>query len=263
MNMIIASIIVLAVIGLLIGILLVTAGEKFKVYVDPRETQVREYLPGANCGACGFAGCDALAAAIVKGEAPAGACTSCGAEAVEAIARIMGVSAETGPKNVAYVKCSGSCGIVHVKSNYVGTKTCEHAALNPGKSGNACQYGCFGFGSCTKVCPFEAIKVVNGLARVDRTKCVACGKCVETCPQKLIEIIPDKAVYGVQCANKKRGAEVKKECELGCIGCSACTKVCPEKAIEMINNTAHINQDKCVGCGKCAEKCPRNIIVKR
>ena len=34
--------------------------------------QSLEFLPGNNCGGCGYAGCSGLAAAIVKGEAPVG-----------------------------------------------------------------------------------------------------------------------------------------------------------------------------------------------
>ena len=261
MSMVIATVVVLAVVGLVIGYLLVTAGEKFKVEVDPKEVAVRDLLPGANCGACGYAGCDALAAAIAKGAAPANACSAASADKKAEIAAVMGVAAvEDGPKNVAYVKCAGECGIVNQAANYVGIRTCEAAAQNPGKSGQACQYGCFGFGSCTAVCPYDAIHVVNGLARVDRSKCVACGKCVATCPQKLIEIVPDTAKYGVQCSNHDRGPAVKAACFSGCIACGLCTRQCENGAITLSGNVAHIDQSKCTGCGKCADKCPVKII---
>ena len=264
MSMVIATIVVLAIIGLVIGYLLVTAGEKFKVEVDPRETEVRELLPGANCGACGYAGCDALAAAIAKGEAPTNACSAASSEAKQAIADVMGVAAAPdGPKNVAYVKCSGACGVVKIKSNYIGVQTCEAAASNTGKSGQACQYGCLGFGSCTKVCPYDAIHVVNGLAVVDRSKCVACGKCVATCPQHIIEIIPDPSKYAVQCSSNDKGPAVKAACTAGCIGCGLCVRQCKDGAISLNNNVAHIDQSKCTGCGSCAAKCPVKIIHMR
>jgi len=57
----------------------------------------------------------------------------------------------------------------------------------PGQGGKACSYGCMGFGSCVKVCEFDSIHIVDGIALVDREKCVACGKCVEACPKKLID----------------------------------------------------------------------------
>ena len=50
--------------GIVIGIILGIAGEKFKVEVDPKEEEVLAALPGNNCGGCGFAGCSGLAAAI-------------------------------------------------------------------------------------------------------------------------------------------------------------------------------------------------------
>ena len=37
----------------------------FAVEEDPRIGQIRELLPGANCGACGYPGCDAYAAAVL------------------------------------------------------------------------------------------------------------------------------------------------------------------------------------------------------
>ena len=57
---------VVGIVGIVIGIILGIAGEKFKVEVDPREEQVLDALPGNNCGGCGFAGCSGLAAAIAK-----------------------------------------------------------------------------------------------------------------------------------------------------------------------------------------------------
>lgn len=264
MGMVISTIIVLGIVGLLIGILLVNAGKKFYVEVDPNEVAVRECLPGNNCGACGKAGCDAMAKAIAAGEAPVNGCPV-GGEAVAAkISEIMGVEAgESGPKFVAAVKCSGTCGKPAVRANYVGIQTCEAAAGNPAKSGQVCQQGCLGFGSCVKVCPFDAIHVVDGVAVVDRKKCMACGKCVATCPQKLIEIIPDAASFMVGCSNRDKGAVAKKACEASCIGCGVCVKQCENDAISLVGNVAVINQDKCVGCGKCAEKCPRKIIHAR
>ena len=65
---------VIGIVGILAGILLGVASEKFKVKVDEKEIKVREALPGNNCGGCGYPGCDGLAAAIAKGEAKPDAC---------------------------------------------------------------------------------------------------------------------------------------------------------------------------------------------
>ena len=66
MQTVIISTLVIALVGLVLGLALVTASKKFYVEVDDRVTRVRECLRGSNCGACGYAGCDAVAEAIVK-----------------------------------------------------------------------------------------------------------------------------------------------------------------------------------------------------
>ena len=79
--------------GLIIAILLGIASEKFKVPVDEKEVAIRAELPGNNCGGCGYAGCDGLAAAISAGEAPVNACPVGGAPVADKIGAIMGVEA--------------------------------------------------------------------------------------------------------------------------------------------------------------------------
>ena len=90
---VVAAILVGAV-GLVIGIFLGVASEKFKVEVDEREAKVRDCLPGNNCGACGFPGCDGCAKAIASGEAAVTQCPVGGAAVAEKIAEVMGVKAE-------------------------------------------------------------------------------------------------------------------------------------------------------------------------
>ena len=264
MVMFLSTVIVLAVVGLLMGLLLVFASETFKVEVDPREEAVRECLPGNNCGGCGMAGCDALAAAIVKGEAPVNGCPVGGAPVGDKIAVVMGVvAAPEREKKVAFVKCAGTCDVQKPKCSYVGIESCEAAMTIPGKGIKACTHGCLGYGSCVAACQFDAIHVVDGVAKVDRSKCVACGKCVATCPQHLIEIVPDKAPYAVQCSNKDKGPIVRQVCGAGCIGCGLCARLCEQGAITLTDDVAHIDYSKCIGCGKCAEKCPSKIIRMR
>ncbi len=246
--------------GVVISILLGVASEKFKVPVDEKEVAVREVLPGNNCGGCGYAGCDALAKAIAAGEAPVGQCPVGGQAVADKIASIMGVEAGAGDKQVAFVKCSGNCEKAKDKNEYYGTVDCVAAQSVPGGGPKACQWGCTGFGSCTKVCDFDAIHVVNGIALVDEEKCVACGKCVETCPKSLIELVPYHQPYKVNCNSQGFGKEVKEVCAAGCIGCKMCVRQCEFDAIHVENNIAKIDYEKCTGCGKCAEKCPVKVI---
>lgn len=260
MPVIIITAIVLTLVGIAVGFGLVATGRKFHVDVDEREAAVRAVLPGNNCGACGYAGCDAMAAAIAKGEAPVSGCPVGGTPVAEEIGAIMGVKAEAVERKVAFVRCKGSCDVTHNQGNYIGVRDCRTAALS-GMNVPDCDYGCLGFGSCESVCPNDAIKVVNGVAVVNEKKCVACGLCVKACPKGLIELVPEKSRVRVQCSNRERGPVVKKVCEAGCIGCTLCVRQCESDAISVTNNLARVNYDNCIQCGKCAEKCPSKVIT--
>ena len=204
MQEIIITTVVIGVIGLIIGIALVAAGKKFYVAVDEKAIAVRECLPGNNCGACGYAGCDAVAAAIAAGDAPVNACPVCSADAVAKIGGVMGVEAEAAQRKTAQVKCSGDCEHTSAKCNYVGIEDCRAAAL-AGLNTGSCTFGCLGYGSCVKVCTYDAIHVVNGVAKVDTSKCVGCGMCAKACPKGLIEVVRADRTFVVQCSNKDRG----------------------------------------------------------
>ncbi len=51
-----------------------------------------------------------------------------------------------------------------------------------------CSVCCIACKRCEKVCPTDAIVVVDLLAVVDYDKCISCGRCVEVCPQKCIDL---------------------------------------------------------------------------
>ena len=259
MGIIIAAAVVGAV-GLVIGVLLGVASEKFKVEVDEKEILVRNELPGNNCGGCGYPGCDGLAKAIAAGEAAVDACPVGGAPVGAKIAAIMGVEAGGAEKQVAFVKCKGTCDKTNMQYRYYGIDDCRKVPVVPGAGEKACAYGCMGYGTCVKACQFDAIHIVDGVAVVDKEKCVACGKCVAACPNHLIELVPYKAEHLVQCSSHDKGKDVKAKCENGCIGCTLCTKQCEVGAIHMENNLAVIDYSLCTNCGKCAAKCPAKVI---
>ncbi len=257
--LIVYAIVVLGVLGLIFGMILDFASKKFAVEVDEREAEILTVLPGANCGGCGYPGCGGLAAAIAKGDAPVNGCPVGGEAVAEKVADIMGVTAGSGEKMVAHVRCKGTCEATKNKYEYSGVQDCRAAAsLIGGPKG--CSYGCLGLGTCVQVCAFDAIHVVDGVAVVDEEKCVNCGKCIDICPKGLIEHKPVSKEVTVECMSNEFGKAVKDNCSVGCIGCGICFKECPFDAIIFENKLARIDYDKCKQCNKCADKCPTKVI---
>ncbi|MFI3212210.1 MAG: RnfABCDGE type electron transport complex subunit B [Eubacteriales bacterium] len=261
MSGIILATIVIGSVGLLLGLFLGIAAIKFKVEVDPKEEAILAALPGNNCGGCGFAGCSGLAGAIAKGEAEVNACPVGGDTTSEAISKIMGVEAKAGNKQVAFVKCNGTCDKTTMDYEYTGMEDCGMLAFVPNGGPKSCNYGCLGYGTCVKACPFDAIHIVDGVAVVDKEACKACGKCIAVCPKNLIEMIPYDAKVQVACSSQAKGPVVMKACQVGCIGCGICKRNCPADAITVENFIAKIDYDKCIGCGICKEKCPKKAII--
>lgn len=249
--------------GAIIGIFLGVFGEKFKVEVNEKEQKIREQLPGNNCGGCGYAGCDALASAIAAQDAGADACPVGGSTVGAAIADIMGISLEKTVRKTAFVKCAGTCENAKERYEYYGIYDCQSASTAAGGGSKSCTYGCLGYGSCVKECPFNAIHIVDGIAVVDKNVCKACGKCVAVCPKHLIELVPYDSAYLVRCASKDKGKDVMSHCSAGCIGCHLCEKNCPVQAVTVTDNIAHIDTQLCISCGQCALKCPKGIITGR
>ena len=260
MQIIICSVVLISLIALIIGIFLGISSEVFKVEVDEKVIKVRDCLPGNNCGGCGFAGCDALAEAIVKGEAAVNACPVGGASVATKISEVMGVSAGETTKMVAFVHCDGTCINSNKVYEYNGTKDCRLAALLPNTGEKKCINACLGYGSCVSACKFDAIHIVDGVAKVDEEKCVACKACINICPMKVIDLVPYGKQHKVVCSNKDKGKLAMDAYKVSCIGCGMCEKTCTKDAIKVTNNVAVMNFDKCDDCGDCAKKYPRKCI---
>jgi len=202
MKILLATLAVSLGLAALLGFLLGFFKKIFHVESDPCEALVREALPGTNCGACGFAGCDALAAAVIRGDAPVDGCTSGGAEVAKKVAEIMGVTSEAVTR-VVVLRCQGTLEHCKPKADYIGVKTCKAAkiAVNGTKQ---CDFGCIGFGDCEVACPFDAIHVApDGIPHVDYAKCTGCGLCVAACPNLLLELVPrDRTGAIALCSNR-------------------------------------------------------------
>lgn len=259
MTILYSSIILLAL-ALIFGLLLAILGKKLAVKEDERVSQVRKNLSGANCGGCGFAGCDAFAKALVEGKADITACSATSVENKNQIGEILGISVSAEETKII-VACRGGNNAVD-KYDYMGYGDCRSMELLGGGR-KQCKWGCLGMGACTDACPEHAIDVrEGGFAVVDRTKCIACGKCISACPKGIIKRIPAKAKVYVACSNCLRGGkDVRAICSVGCLGCGLCAKVCPHQAVTMANNLPVFDYDKCTGCGLCSEKCPSKCIL--
>ncbi len=242
------------------AIMLALASKFFAVPVDEQQVAIRECLSGANCGACGYAGCDDYAKALADDPTvPSNLCAPGGDQAATKIAAILGQAAMDVIEKVAIIHCSGIDDVTKSEMDYQGLKSCAAVKGFFGGPGE-CKYGCIGFGDCEKACPHGAISVCEGIAKVDRSICIGCGICAKTCPQHLIEIVPLKSRVVVGCSSCDKGKATTNVCERGCIGCKKCEKECPFDAIHVENNHAVIDYDKCKSCGKCSKVCPRHII---
>lgn len=245
--------------GLVFGLILSIASFVFEVKKDERAEKILAELPGANCGACGFAGCSAYADAVVLNGAPVNCCSVGKAAVAEKIAAIMGVEAGETVEMVANVACSGSCLNASDKYEYDGKPDCASAAILAGGA-KACPSGCLGLGTCAAKCRFGAITVRDGVAVVDEDKCTACGKCLKACPKGIIHFVPKLNNQRVKCQNPEIGKFVNQYCKTGCIGCKICEKNCPFGAVTVEHNYAVIDYGKCKNCGICVKKCPRGVI---
>ncbi len=245
--------------GILFGLMLTFADKKFAVPVDERVTLVREAVAGANCGACGYPGCDAYASAVVKGEADISLCTPGGQKTLDALAQIMNKKAETTEVQVARVLCQGETGVVKPRVEYKGLQTC-HTAVGIAGGPSMCVWGCVGLGDCVRVCRFDAMKIENGIVVINEEMCTACGMCVRECPRSVIKLLPKAARVTVRCQNAAPPREARLVCDKACIACRRCEKACNFDAIHVSNNCALIDPRKCTLCGECVKVCPTKCI---
>lgn len=218
---------VLALIGLVLGVLIGFTAKKFAVKTDPRVEEITALLPGANCGGCGYAGCADYARAIVQDNAPVTACAAVSEENFAEIGRIAGRETGKRERKVAVVYCSGdNSHAVHV-ARYNGLNDCRAAAALSG-GGKGCRFGCIGLGSCARSCQFGGIEMRNGLAVIHPELCRGCGKCAEVCPRKLIRLVPAGTTAHVYCNSLDKGPVKRKYCSSPCLACRKCVRVAPE-----------------------------------
>jgi Na+-translocating ferredoxin:NAD+ oxidoreductase RNF subunit RnfB len=262
MNIVLLTALFAAALAFVLGVALGVFKNMFAVEEDPLIGEVRAALAGANCGACGFPGCDGYAAAVASGSAPTNRCSVGGKETAEKLAALMGTDAGEVIPLVATLLCQGTPDKAGTKGAYTGLQTCRGAKLSTGGT-KLCVYGCLGYGDCTLVCQFGALSLgENGLPKIDKEKCTGCQVCVGECPQGVLKALPKDAKGSVvTCSNRNTiKANVIKTCKVGCIKCENCVKNCPENAITMQSGIPVVDYAKCTSCGTCTEECPTKVF---
>lgn len=257
---ILSAVLIVMSVGVVSAVVLSLASHYMKIDSNERVKEIRSHLPGANCGACGYPGCDGYAEAVFSGKALANLCIPGGKNTNEAISKIIGseyIASQTLKK--AVVRCNCTEAASAKSSIYDGLKSCAAACLVSGGILD-CKFACQGFGDCAKVCPTKAISIENMVARVDPQKCIGCEKCVRVCPKNIISVLPEEKIIYMICSNEDEGTLARKKCKNGCIACRKCEKTCPSDAIKIINNLAVVNYEKCIDCGKCYTVCPVGCI---
>ena len=265
MTLIVTSIIVLFLLGFVASAILSAASKLLYVEEDPRVEAVTEALPGANCGGCGYAGCEGYAAAVISNpDVPPNLCCAGGAEVSERVAELSGKAMGDSEPMVAFRRCDRVGGKVQKQFAYQGISTCSAAKMlldGP----YACKYACLGLGDCVRACPFNAMSLVNDLVYIDPDSCTSCGSCVRACPNSILELVPKRSRVMIFCSSQDKAKEVTSVCETGCISCMKCVKKCPANAISMQDNRIVIDHQACLDYGPeceeaCVAACPRHIL---
>lgn len=237
------AVLLLMMVGLVLGLVVGIAAKLFAVAHDPRLEEAEELLPGANCGACGLAGCADFARALLAGDATPDLCPSTSAESAAGLAALLGVELGERTREVAVVRCAGGNSKTKAAPEYNGVNDCKSASL-VANGAKGCQYGCLGLASCARACPFDAIEITaDGLAVVDPEVCTGCAKCVASCPRNLIILAPRTAAVHVLCNSPEKGSVTTKVCDASCIGCRKCVKASEPGQITMEGFLARINYD--------------------
>ena len=260
---------VFSILGIIFGVALAATARQFHVGVDPKIDQVRDNLPSANCGACGYAGCQGYAEAVVESpEVVPNLCTPGGKSVAESVAAITNKLAGEVKEEVAMIRCHGTTSLAFDQAKYEGIQTCTAAALAFGGP-KSCKNGCLGLGDCERVCPFDAIHIKDlGIAEVTFDKCTGCGLCVSACPKQIINLYPRTHRIELSCVAKDKASVVRPTCLVGCTTCRKCISACPAGALAWDGKTVLIDHPKCLAYGSaceeaCVEICPTHVMHRR
>lgn len=260
------GLVVFTLFGIFFGFALAATARRFDVPVDPRVEKVRHELPSANCGACGFAGCQAYAEAVVEEEKVSPAlCVPGGGVTAATVAELTGKKPEAVEEKVAVLRCHGTTAYVKEQAEYLGVRSCTGAALIFGGP-RACKNGCLGLGDCVRACPFFAMKIkCTGIVAIDREKCTGCGLCLPACPKKILELYPKQHRVELACVAREKASAVRAKCLVGCTTCQKCVSACPAQAVLWDGATIRLDHPRCVAYGPsckeaCVDICPTFVL---
>jgi Na+-translocating ferredoxin:NAD+ oxidoreductase RNF subunit RnfB len=253
---------ILGGVGTFFATVIALARKKLYVWEDPRIDAVTSFLPGANCGACGKAGCRAFAESLVMGASQPAGCTVASPDIRGDIASYLGVDVGHAATRVARLLCAGGCDVAPRQADYLGLQTCRAAAAVAG-GGKACAWGCLSLADCRDACDFNAIYMNDsGLPVVIPEKCTACGDCVEACPKDLFTLMPLEQKLIVQCKNLLEGDDATSACAVACNTCGRCAADAAPGLIAMVNGLAVIDYDKnALATPDAIRRCPTGAIV--
>lgn len=259
---VLGSVAILGGVGLTFGTLIALAYGKLRVWEDPRIDAVTDMLPGANCGACGYAGCRAFAEATVGGKVTPAQCTVMGELDRADVATYLGVDAGEAVRRVARLLCAGGSDVAPRKAVYDGIESCA-AAVATGGGGKGCAWGCVGLADCAVACTFGAIEMnALGLPVVDPELCTACNDCVEACPLGLFTIMPLDSRLIVQCRNLLSGDAATDVCAVACNACGRCVQDAAPGLIEIRSGLAIIDYERIDLANPAATaRCPTGAIA--
>ncbi len=263
-------ILILSSIGIICGILIFIVNRFLPEEPGSlkRAEEISKYLPGANCGACGYPGCFAYAQALAEDKnifttSPCAVALQDPAM-LEGLEKVLDMKLDSSAvKKKAVVRCYGNSELI---GNYTGIKTCKAASGLIGGF-KKCPYACLGLGDCVEACPFNAISIDRkmNVAVVNPDKCTGCGICVEVCPVNVIELVPADSKIVYLCNYQPiRNIPGRERCDRGCIHCKKCFKACDYDAIIWNEERAipEFDLEKCTLCGECVKACPTNTLLE-
>ena len=162
------SVLIISVLGVVFGLGLGWAAQRFRVESDPVVDRIDALLPQTQCGQCNFTGCRPYAEAIASDEADINQCPPGGEAGIRALADLLGREAKPlNPEN--------------------GEETARTVVLID-------ESRCIGCTLCIQACPVDAIVGAAKLMHtVIASECTGCDLCLPPCPVDCIDIVKAEA----------------------------------------------------------------------